>query len=262
MGTPEKPRVQRFQMHSRFFLLTALATMACGSAEYDFSGYVTPQAVYDSSMAAYRVGDCDFAEAGFRQVQLSYPARDDKQAEARFFMAECLLKRRQLLEAARIFRRITDEFPRHRLAPDALLRTGDAYSEMWKNPDLDPTYGETAVATYQELMQRFRGTPAAERARLRVAHMESWMAEKEFGSGIFYIRMRAYDSAIIYFRGVVANYPQSDYASRSVVKLIEIYQRLDYQEEKTEMCGYLGRYYPDAMAVEETTGMCAAAEGP
>lgn len=262
MGTPKNPRVQRFHMHSRFLFFGALAVIACASGEYDFSGYVTPQAVYDSSMAAYRVGDCDFAEAGFRQVQLSYPARDDMQATARFYMAECLFKRRQLLEAARIFRRITDEFPRHRLAPDALLRTGDAYAEMWKTPTLDPTYGETAVATYQELMQRFRGTPAADRARLRIAQMESWMAQKEFKSGTFYIRMRAYDSAIIYFRGVVASYPQSDYASLSVVKLIEIYERLDYQEEKNEMCGYLSRYYPDAMADEETTEMCTVTEGP
>jgi outer membrane protein assembly factor BamD len=249
-------------MHSRFLVFAGSAAIACGSGEYDFSGYVTPQAVYDSSMAAYRVGDCDFAEAGFKQVALSYPARDERQADARFYTAECLFNRRQLLEAARVFRRITDEFPRHRLAPDALLRTGDAYAEMWKTPDLDPTYGETAVATYQELMQRFRGTPAADRARLRIAQMESWMAGKEFKSGTYYIRMRAYDSAIIYFRGVVANYPQSDFASLSVVKLIEIYERLDYQEEKNEMCGYLSRYYPGAMAEGETSEMCAATEGP
>jgi len=248
-------------MRNRWLVFGTLTTLACGGGEYDFSGYATPQAVYDSSMAAYRMGDCDFAEAGFRQVALGYPARDDKQADARFYTAECLFNRRQMLEAARVFRRIADEFPRHRLAPDALLRTGDAYAEMWKSPDLDPTYGETAVATYQELMQRFRGTPAAERARLRIATMDSWMAERDFGSGTYYIRMRAWDSAIIYFRGVVANYPQSDYASLSVVKLIEIYERLEYGEEKDEMCGYLSRYYPEAMADEETTEMCTATEG-
>ncbi len=231
-----------------------LVFAACSAGEYNFSGYPTPQAVYDSGMASFRVGDCGFAEAAFVQVQRDYPARDNKQAEARYFQAECLFLRRQHLEAARLFRRVTDEFPRHRLAPDALLRAGDAYREMWRNPNLDPSYGETAIATYQELIQRFRGTPAAERARLRIAEIESWLAEKEYGSGTYYIRARAYDSAIIYFRGVVANYPQSEFAPLSVVRLIEIYQRLEYQEEQNEMCGYLARYYPEAVA--DVTDLC------
>ncbi len=261
MGTTQAGRVQRIRMRFRILVPAIIVAAACGGGEYDFSGYATPQAVYDSGMAAYRTGDCGFAEAAFRQVQLNYPARDPKQAEAQFYLAECLFNRRQMLEATRIFRRVTDEFPRHPLAPDALLRTGDAYAEMWKTPDLDPTYGETAIATYQELMQRFRGTPAAERARLRIAEMESWFAEKEYKVGHHYVRMKAFDSAIIYFRGVVANYPQSEYAPMSVVRLIEVYRRLEYDEERFEMCGYLSRYYPEAIAEEEVADMCTPAEG-
>jgi hypothetical protein len=40
-----------------------------------------------------------------------------------------------------------------------------------------------------------------------------------------------------------------------------VYRRLDYDEERFEMCGYLSRYYPEAIADEEVADMCTPAEG-
>jgi outer membrane protein assembly factor BamD len=116
---------------------------------------------------------------------------------------------------------------------------------MWRNPALDPTYGETALATYRELLSRYPGTPAAQRANLRVQQLNERLADKDYRNGVFYLRLRAYDSAIIYFKDVVATYPQSSYAALSVVRLVEIYRRLGYDDERNTMCVYLHQYYPD-----------------
>ncbi len=72
------------------------------------------------------------------------------------------------------------------------------------------------------------------------------LAAKDYRNGVFYFRLRAYDSAIIYFRDVIAKYPQSPYAPRAVLRLIETYDRIKYEEEKQEMCQYLRQYYPQA----------------
>ena len=63
-------------------------------------------------------------------------------------------------------------------------------------------------------------------------------------------RLGAFDSAIIYFKGVVAAYPRSSYASQAVMKLIEAYDKIGYVEEKKEMCQYLWQYYPDEQGAE------------
>lgn len=244
-------------MKARYLILGMLAIACNTGAPRDFGGYPTPESIFDAAMAAYRTGDCNFAEQAFARVQADYPARDGKQAEARFYIAECRFQRNLRLEAARLFRRVTDEFPRHPLAPDALLRAGDAYSEMWSKADLDPTYGETALATYQELLQRFRGAPAADRARLRIADLNEMMARKEYRNGVFYMRLRAFDSAIIYFKDVVAKYPQSSFASKAVTRLVEAYHRIGYVEEKAEMCQYLARYYPEDAGAE----LCSSTAG-
>jgi outer membrane protein assembly factor BamD len=175
-------------------------------------------------------------------------------AQARYYVAECLLQQGDRLEAARQFRRIADEFPQHSLAPDALLRAGDAFAELWTEPALDPTYGQTARATYGELLSRFPSSAAAQRVQLRVAELNDRFAEKEYRNGQYYLKFRAYDSAIIYFRDVVATYPQSRFAPLAVLRLIEVYDRIGYVEEKREMCDHLQRYYTDVAGEAEGCG--------
>ena len=46
-----------------------------------------------------------------------------------------------------------------------LLRVGDVYSDLWRRPELDPTYGQTALSTYQELLNRYPNSAASSRAR-------------------------------------------------------------------------------------------------
>ena len=235
-------------------LALAISVAACGP-KLDPAQYPTPESLYDVSLAAYRRGDCGTARIGFQRLTFELGAREERQAEARYYLAECMLQQHEELEASRQFRRVSDDFPRHPLAPDALMRAGDAYAELWGNAELDPAYGETALATYQELLGRFPGTPAAGRAQLRILELLEMFAEKDYRNGVFYFRLHAYDSAIIYFKEVLLRYPQSSFASQSVVRLIEAYDRIGYDDEKREMCLHLEQYYPGTEGAEE---WCAA----
>lgn len=218
--------------------------MACGGNR--LAQYPDPERLYTVGIDAYRRGDCRLARQAFERILLELAPRDPQQVEARYYVAECTLKDGDQLEAARQFRRLADDFPRHRLAADALLRAGDAYRALWRDPELDPTYGETALATYRELEARFPTSRAAARARLRIAVVNEMLAEKDYRNGVFYYRLRAYDSAIIYLRDVIAKFPRSPFAPLAVLKLIETYERLRYTEEQQEMCQYLRQYYPEA----------------
>ncbi len=65
------------------------------------------------------------------------------------------------------------------IAPEALLRVGDVYADLWRRPELDPTYGQTALATYQELLNRYPAAAAAKRAQLRIAELNERFAYKD-----------------------------------------------------------------------------------
>jgi outer membrane protein assembly factor BamD len=220
-------------------------TAACGS-KFDPAEYPTPELLYEATVALYQEGKCHQAVDGFRSLTFELNSFDPRLVEVRYFLADCTLDQGERLEAARLFRRVADEYPRHPLAAAALLRAGDSYSGLWKKPTLDPTYGEAAMATYRELLARYPASDAADSAQGRIAGLNEWFAQKEYKDGEFYYRLRAFDSAIIYYKDVVANYPQTTYAAKSVIRLVEAYDRIGYDDEKAEMCRYLRQYYPDA----------------
>ena len=246
-------------MRSVVLIAVAVAVAAC-SKNLDPNKYPTPESLLEASVDLYNRGKCEQASQGFRRLIFEFDAFDPRVVTVRYYLAECTLKRGERLEAARLFRRVSDETPRHELAPQALLRAGDSYAGMWKKPDLDPTYGETAAATYRELLARYPASQAADTAQSRIQSLNEWFAEKGYKNGNFYFRLRAFDSAILYFKDVVASYPQTEYAVRSVERLIEAYDKIGYQEEEREMCGYLRQFYPDSRRADKLCPQSVASE--
>ncbi|MGH7658038.1 MAG: outer membrane protein assembly factor BamD, partial [Gemmatimonadales bacterium] len=137
------------------------------------------------------------------------------------------------------------------LAPDALLRLGDAFRDLWRRPELDPSYGQSALGVYRELANRYPASDAAKTAKVRITELENWFATKDYKAAIFYLKFDAYDSAIIYLKGLAAAYPRATITPRALVKLVEAYQELGYQEDVSETCGYLRQYHPDYEGTRE-----------
>jgi len=181
------------------------------------------------------------------RVLLEFSPGDSRIPRARYFLGEAKLAIGSHLEAAREFRRVSDETPNDRLAPEALLRVGDVYADLWRRPELDPSYGQTALATYQELLNRYANTPAAARAQERIDELQERFAYKEYRAAVFYFKLKAYDSAILYLKDVVATYPRASIAPDALLKLVEAYRRLGYQEDVKETCDYLRRFHPNAV---------------
>ena len=219
---------------------------SCGKG-LDPSSYPTPEALYDASMAAFESGKCGDAEIGFQRLSYDLAVRDPRRARVRYSLAECQFKGNRFLEAAREFRRVADEHAQDSVAPLALLRAGDSNARLWRRPELDATYGLSALTVYSEVLTRYPTSPAAAEARERIGELNEQFASKAFKTGTFYFRLKAYDSAIIYFRSLVAEYPQTSFASEALLRLIEAYEEIGYEEDKQDMCLQLQRYYPESV---------------
>ncbi len=213
--------------------------------------YTSPQALLEVSEQMYRRGKCGDAALGFQYLTQQLPVRDTTAVRARFLLAECHFGRGEFLEAARQFRRVANESPGHPLAQRALLRSGDAQAQLWTDPELDPTYGEAARVTYQEVAARYPRTLVANRANLKLAVLAERFAEKEYKVGDYYFRLKANSSAILYYKTIVSDYGSTSYAPLALIRLVEAYTRLAYQEEKVETCENLRRFYPDVPRLDE-----------
>jgi outer membrane protein assembly factor BamD len=254
---------------TRFVLLLALAAAACGSPAEELAVLPEPVTPVREGLAAAEVdslfaraerafsrGDWEDATTEFERFALEAAPGDPRLSRARFYVAEARLASGEHLTAAREFRRISDETPNDPLAPEALLRVGDAYADLWRRPELDPSYGQTALATYQELLNRYPGTEEAQRANERIRDLQNQFAYKQYRAALYYFRLKAYDSAILYLKDLVANYPQTEVAPDALLRLVDAYRRLGYQEDVQETCGYLRRFHPTAEGLD---GACPAA---
>lgn len=198
----------------------------------------------------FRRGEWAKSSTELERLLLEIPPGDSRIINIHFYLGEIYFAQNDHIRAAREFRRVSDSTSSSPLAPDALMRAGDVYADLWRRPELDPSYGQTALATYEELLNRYPDAPAAAKTRERVATLNNQFAEKAFKNAMYYFRLKAYDSAILYFRDLLATYPRADIASTALTRLIEAYHAIGYAEEEKETCGYFRQNHPNAPGID------------
>jgi outer membrane protein assembly factor BamD len=257
---------------SRSYVVCAIVlAAACGGgrATRDRAASPTPVSAAGANPAAidtlwrqaeraFRLGKWGDAQLRLERLVLEFAPGDPRIARAHFYLGEAQFAQGRQLEAAREFRKASDETPNDPIAPEALLRLGDVYADLWRRPELDPTYGQTALSTYQELLNRYPASNAAKRAELRIAELNERFAYKTYKAALFYFRLKAYDSAILYLKDLVATYPKASVVPEALVKLVQAYQKLGYREDVQETCGYIRRFHPKAPGAGEFCPRTAA----
>jgi outer membrane protein assembly factor BamD len=218
-----------------------------------------PATELNHALTLFRRGDFRRAQLVLQRLTFELTAGQPEAAAARYYLAESYFQTGDRVQAAHEFRKVADEFPASEYAPLALLRAGDSNLRLWRRAELDPTYGETALSIYQELAGRYPESEAAARARSHVRRLQNQFAEKTYKNGMFYLRRKAYDSAIIYFKDVIANFPDAKLAPDALLRLVDSYRAIGYREELQETCAHLRRFYPQAAGLArscpaDTTG--------
>ncbi|MEO8479978.1 MAG: outer membrane protein assembly factor BamD [Gemmatimonadota bacterium] len=259
-------------MNSRtVIILSFLALAACGGKSAQTTPVPaanlvsTPQkldSMWNDAVAKFTDQDWRKAGIAFERLMLELPRRDPRLPMARLSLGEARLGQKSYLQAVREFRRVADDYPTDSLAPVGLLRAGDAYAKLWRRPELDPTYGGQAVATWQELLTRYPDTRYADTARTRIAGLDEWYAIKEFQAAEFYMKYKAHDAAIIYYKDLVAKYPDTKKAPEAMARLVAAYAKLGYVEDVKEMCAFYRTTYPDAEGLAESCPATLAGTPP
>ena len=216
----------------------------------------TIDSLWRAGERAFNSGKWGTAANLFTRLAGAMPATDPRLTRLHFYQGEIDLARGNELDAVRQFRRIADETPDDSLAPDALMRAGDAYMQLWKRPELDPTYGQTALSVFQEVGSRYPGTDAAKRAELRVRQLNERFAYKEYRNALFYYKFKAWDSAVLTLRALIAQYPRTEIVPDALEKLVLSYRALGYEEDVKETCDYIGRFFPEREGLRR---LCPAA---
>lgn len=231
----------------RSLLLAALLAVS-GTACHNFNvrDYATSSQLYAAGMAKYKKGKFADAATAFERLTLDLPARDTLLPLAHWYLGQARLKRSERLLAAQAFIRLSETVPDDTLADDALLMSGRAYKGMWPNSTLDPQYGLLAQTQFRLLIGVYPTSKLVDTATAALRRLDEQFASKDYETGMHYKRRKAYDSAILYFKDVVKNFPESEKARQAMLRMVEIYRLpvLDYKEDAAEVCDALRAAYP------------------
>jgi outer membrane protein assembly factor BamD (BamD/ComL family) len=77
---------------------------------------------------------------------------------------------------------------------------------------------------------------------------------KDYLTGVHYARRKAPDSAILYFKDVVKNYPETAHARQAYLRLVEVYRSINYRDDARDACATLHQKYPGDREVRSICG--------
>lgn len=247
-------------MHFRLIALAALAFfgVACRPA-FRVEKFPDSQALFEAGLREFEARRWDNAAAAFEQLTTSLAPRDTLLVRSYWYLGRTQQQRKEWLLAAQSFQRIFDVASADTLADDAALEAARSYRRLWRKPELDSQYGETALAAYRQMMGLYPASPLLPQAEREVQELDQWFALKNFMIGEHYARRKAPDSAIIYLRTVLDTYPETPTARKAALKLVEVYESIRYAEEARETCDWLRQRFADD---DEVRSQCSGVAPP
>ena len=238
-------------------VLLFLAAAAC-HPDFQLTKFPTNEALYRAGRAEFAAAHWENAIAVFDKLTTDLPARDTLLPRAFWFLARAHDEQGEHILAATSYSRLVESFPDDSLADDAALASARAYWKMWRKPALDPAYGQTALVSYNTLLSLYPTSPLMPTAQRELGELEDQFAQKAYLSGMYYLRRKAYDSGIIYFKDILTKYPNAPTARSAQLRLVEAYKAIRYKEDASDACASLRKSFPDDAEVHSTCDGVAA----
>lgn len=229
----------------------AVTAVAC-RPQFQVKRFTTNEDLYRAGLREYERKKWDNAVGAFEKLTVELPARDSLLSRSFWYLANAHERRDEHLLAAQSFSRLVESFPDDTLADDAALESCRSYRRLWRKPSLDPTYGETALAACRTMIGLYGETSSlTPQAEQLIAELENWFAIKNYDAGMYYLRRKAFDSAIQYFRYVLDRWPEAPKAKDASIRLVQAFKEIRYREDASEQCTLLRRKYASDPVVRE-----------
>ncbi|MGQ9664612.1 MAG: outer membrane protein assembly factor BamD [bacterium] len=176
----------------------------------------------------------DPAIQSFERI-IFYHASTEFVDDAQFYLACAYFEKKDYAQAITEFEYLIKNFPNSPFLEQSFLLRAKAYFLKSPGYEKDQTETREAISLLEDFLTRFPVSIYSDSARTVILQARNRLAKKELESGRLYLKMKEYDSAVLYFKYVIENYPETPSADESKFLLAQTYERTGRKEEASQI---------------------------
>ncbi len=221
------------------FLLTTIVLqfsyLSCGK---QVLAPLAPEDEFERAMEFYKDKKYDRAIQSFEKI-IFYHAGSEVVDDAQFYLAMAYFRKKDYTQAITEFEYLIKNFPNTPFLEQGFLYRAEAYFFKAPGYEKDQTEMREALSLLDDFLTRFPNSVYGDTAKTFILQARDRLAKKEMENGRLYMKMKEYDSAVLYFKYVIENYPETPAADETKFLLGQIYERLGNRNEAEKLYGEL-----------------------
>ncbi len=151
--------------------------------------------------------------------------------DAQFYLAESYFKNKEYIIAINEYERLTRKMKYSPYVEKCRWRICEAYVAESPNYYHDQSNTHKALQKLQEFIDEYPDSEYRDKANKTIKKLRNKLAEKILETALLYIKLHAYDSAIVAFEDLLGQYYDTDLAEEAHVGIIRSYSLMKKVEE-------------------------------
>jgi len=143
--------------------------------------------------------------------------------EAQFLLAESYFKDRRFMLAAAEYERYALFYPNSSRREMVDFKQGKSYYFLSPRYKLDQTNTRKAIEQFRLFNSRYPNSDLVTESGELITELRTKLAKKKFEAANFYMRTDRFQSAVLYYDLVIDDFPETEWAEKSLVEQIEAY---------------------------------------
>ncbi|MDR0330715.1 MAG: outer membrane protein assembly factor BamD [Chitinispirillales bacterium] len=218
----------------------AIAAISVASCSNTSPKKLMKKGLYDCSnrlqAAAQRMERKNYTDAVRIVDDVKYQCGGSPQIDTAYYYAAVSYFRQKLYdEASAEFEALYGEFPRSPFAEEAHFRFAHIRYIRSLPSFRDQAETKEAMRLLNDYTDLYPKGAYVDSARTLFIASLNKLAEKEFNNALFYRKQKEHNAALIYYRAVLSEYPESRFAPEAVVGMAEMLIALQRTQEAVEI---------------------------
>jgi outer membrane protein assembly factor BamD len=205
-----------------------------------------PEDEFVRAMSFFENKKYDIALQAFERILFYHPSSEFVD-DAQYWLARTYFEKKDYEQAIIEYDYLIKNFSTSRFLEDAFFYQAKSY--LLKAPDFakDASEIENAIGRFDQFLTRFPNSKHTDEVRDLILAARSRLAKKEVENGKLYIKMGEKNAALLYFKYVIDNYPETTVSNEAryhaailyeekgqIEEAIDLYKQLLEQEEWKE----------------------------